>query len=39
MENTLPRPLLTTFWCVQLSQSPALTQLRLSLLRIRGLTP
>src|SRR4029450_10605056 len=36
MENTLPRPLLTIFWCVQVSQRPAFTEVRLSLTQVRG---
>src|SRR3954453_11575304 len=36
MENTLPRPLFTIFCGVQLSQSPALTQVKLALTQVRG---
>ena len=36
MEKTLPRPLLIRFWCTQLSQSPAFTELRLALSGVRG---
>src|SRR3954467_2362602 len=36
MEKTLPRPLFTIFCCVQVSHSPALTQVRLPLTQVRG---